>query len=87
MIRYEPTANRLVLVASDSNPRPIVSQELLDWNTVAVGDKFGNICVMRLPRGADTATIDLTGQRALWDSSREDTTPNWKSFASTMWEK
>jgi splicing factor 3B subunit 3 len=75
MIRYEPSANRLVLVASDPSPRPIVSQELLDWNTVAIGDKFGNICILRLPRGADTATIDLTGQRALWDSSRDNATP------------
>eukprot|EP00980_Cylindrotheca_fusiformis_P005536 scaffold1172_cov115-Cylindrotheca_fusiformis.AAC.11 len=75
LIRYEPGANRLVLVASDPSPRPIVSQELLDWNTVAVGDKFGNVCILRLPRGADTATIDLTGQRALWDSSRDNSIP------------
>ena len=75
IVRYDAAANRLVLVAQDANPRPIVCQELLDWNTVAVGDKFGNISVMRLPRGVDTATVDLTGQRALWDSSRADSTP------------
>ena len=75
IIRYDAVANRLVLVARDPSPRPIVSQELLDWNTVAVGDKFGNISVLRLPRGADTVTVDLTGQRALWDSSRDDSTP------------
>jgi splicing factor 3B subunit 3 len=74
IVRYEASTNRLVLIANDPSPRPIVSQELLDWNTVAVGDKFGNICVMRLPRGTDTATADLTGQRALWDSSRDDLT-------------
>jgi len=72
IVRYDATANRLVLVASDPNPRAIVSQELLDWNTVAVGDKFGNISVLRLPRGADVGAVDLTGQRALWDSTRED---------------
>jgi len=76
IIRYDTTANRLVLVANDPTPRPITAQELLDWNTVAVGDKFGNICILRLPRGAEAAAaIDLTGQRALWDSSREDHTP------------
>mmetsp|Transcript_7257 Transcript_7257/g.14254 ORF Transcript_7257/g.14254 Transcript_7257/m.14254 type:complete len:854 (-) Transcript_7257:195-2756(-) len=69
IVRYEAAANRLVLVANDPCPRPIVSQELLDFNTVAVGDKFGNISVLRLPRGTDTATVDLTGQRALWDTS------------------
>jgi splicing factor 3B subunit 3 len=74
IVRYEASTNRLIFIANDPSPRPIVSQELLDWNTVAVGDKFGNICVMRLPRGTDTATADLTGQRALWDSSRDDLT-------------
>jgi splicing factor 3B subunit 3 len=75
IVRYDSASNRLVLIANDPSPRPIVSQELLDWNQVAVGDKFGNISVLRLPRGADVGAIDLTGQRALWDSSREDTTP------------
>jgi splicing factor 3B subunit 3 len=75
IIRYDSAANCLVMIANDPCPRPIVSQELLDWNTVAVGDKFGNIAVLRLPRGADASTIDLTGQRALWDSSRENATP------------
>jgi splicing factor 3B subunit 3 len=74
LVRYDPTSNRLVLVASDPSPRPIVCQELLDWNTVAVGDKFGNICVLRLPRGADVGSLDLTGQRALWEASKTDTT-------------
>lgn len=75
IIRYDTTANRLVLLASDPTPRPIAAQELLDWNTAAVGDKFGNLSVLRLPRGADSGAVDLTGTRALWDSTREDTTP------------
>jgi splicing factor 3B subunit 3 len=75
VIRYDSASNRLVVIANDGAPRPIVSQELLDFNTVAVGDKFGNISILRLPRGADTSAIDLTGQRALWDSARDDITP------------
>jgi splicing factor 3B subunit 3 len=75
IVRYDVSANRLFLIARDASPRPIVSQELLDWNTVAVGDKFGNISVLRLPRGADSGGIDLTGERALWDSARDDGTP------------
>ena len=74
-IRYDSTANKLILVASDRVPRPITCQELLDMNTVAVGDKFGNISVLRLPRGADAGAVDISGSRALWDSSREDATP------------
>jgi splicing factor 3B subunit 3 len=73
IVRYDASANRLVLLASDPSPRPISAQELLDFNTVAVGDKFGNLSVLRLPRGADVGAIDLSGQRALWDSTREDT--------------
>jgi splicing factor 3B subunit 3 len=75
IVRYDSTSNRLVLIANDGTPRPIVSQELLDWNTVAVGDKFGNISVLRLPRGADSGAMDGSGQRALWDSARDDRTP------------
>mmetsp|Transcript_10804 Transcript_10804/g.16593 ORF Transcript_10804/g.16593 Transcript_10804/m.16593 type:complete len:1302 (-) Transcript_10804:89-3994(-) len=76
IVRYDATANRLVLVANDPTPRPITAQELLDWNTIAVGDKFGNVSILRLPRGAESASaVDLTGQRALWESSRDDHTP------------
>jgi len=58
----------LILVANDPLPRPIVCQQLFDLNTVAVGDKFGNSSVLqRLPRGAATETMDMTGQRALWE--------------------
>ena len=74
-VRYDTAANRLILVANDRVPRPITCQELLDMNTIAVGDKFGNISVMRLPRGADAGAVDITGTRALWDSSRDDATP------------
>lgn len=76
LVRYDATSNRLTVVACDPNPRPIVCQELLDWNTVAIGDKFGNISVLRLPRGVDGSSLDLqSGQRTLWESSRDDTTP------------
>jgi splicing factor 3B subunit 3 len=75
IVRYDSATNRLVLIANDPTPRPITAQEILDLNTVAVGDKFGNIAVLRLPRGADASAVDLSGIRALWDSSREDSTP------------
>jgi splicing factor 3B subunit 3 len=81
-IRYDAASNRLVLVAKDRSPRPITCQELLDINTVAVGDKFGNVSVLRLPRGADVGAIDVTGTRALWDSSREDSTPKLETLCT-----
>ncbi|KAK1747619.1 spliceosome associated factor 3b, subunit 3 [Skeletonema marinoi] len=81
-IRYDSTANRLVLVARDRSSRPITCQELLDMNTVAVGDKFGNVSILRLPGGADVGAIDVTGTRALWDSSREDATPKLETLCT-----
>ena len=81
-IRYDSTQNKLVLVAKDRSPRPITCQELLDINTVAVGDKFGNVSILRLPKGADVGAIDVTGARALWDSSREDATPKLETLCT-----
>lgn len=79
-VRYDAAANRLVLAASDRTPRPIVCQEVLDVDTVAVGDKFGNVSVLRLPKGAEASAVDVSGNRALWDASRsgaanDDSTP------------
>ena len=81
-LRYDSTTNRLSLVAKDSSPRPVTCQELLDINTVAVGDKFGNVSILRLPKGADAGAIDVTGTRALWDSSREDATPKFETLCT-----
>jgi len=82
-VRYDPTANRMILIASDKVSRPIVCQELLDISTVAIGDKFGNISVLRLPRGADAGSaVDVSGTRALWDSSREDASPKLETLCN-----
>lgn len=75
VFRYDASSNRFVTIALDPSPRPVVAQELLDFNTVAVSDKFGNIAVLRVPRGAETSAIDVSGQRALWDTGKVDTTP------------
>ena len=64
-VRYDSATSKLILVASDRVPQPITCQELLDMNTVLVGDKFGNISVLRLPRGADAGAVDISGNRAV----------------------
>lgn len=81
-VRYDSSTNKLILIASDRVPRPITCQELLDLNTIAVGDKFGNISVLRLPSGADARAVDMSGTRALWDSSREDATPRLETLCN-----
>ena len=55
--RYDASTHRLALIGRDAN-----LAGFLDCTTVAVGDKFGNVSILRLPRGADAGAIDLTGQ-------------------------
>lgn len=41
---------------------------MLDYNTVAIGDKFGNISIVRLPHNVnDNVDEDPTGTKSLWD--------------------
>jgi len=47
-VRYKRTENQLIVFADDTYQRWITSACLLDYNTVAGADKFGNITVVRL---------------------------------------
>ena len=81
IVRYQASANRLVLVASDPCPRTIVCQEMLDWNTVAVGDKFGCISILRLPESAELSVMDLSSTGSLWDTTKADMVPRLELVA------
>ncbi|KAL7567604.1 hypothetical protein ACA910_000200 [Epithemia clementina (nom. ined.)] len=81
IVRYEASANRLALVANDPCPRMIVCQEMLDWNTIAVGDKFGCISILRLPEAAELSVMDLSGTGSLWDTSKVDMVPRLELIA------
>jgi splicing factor 3B subunit 3 len=45
---YKPAENRLLIFADDNSPRWITASTMVDYNTVACGDKFGNVFVNRL---------------------------------------
>ena len=45
-VRYKRQENQLIVFADDTNSRWITSSCLLDYNTVAGADKFGNIVVV-----------------------------------------
>eukprot|EP00775_Hariotina_reticulata_P013008 gene13008-13137_t len=47
--RYNKTDNKLYCFADDVHPRYITAMTLLDYDTVAAADKFGNFSVLRLP--------------------------------------
>lgn len=51
----------LIAVADDPVPRAITFLETLDHSTVICGDKFGSICVLRLPHDAEHLSTDSHG--------------------------
>ncbi|VDK57067.1 unnamed protein product [Anisakis simplex] len=67
-MRYKKLDNQLSIFCDDTSPRFVTSVCILDYDTVAVGDRFGNIAVLRLPKGVtEEVQEDPTGVRALWD--------------------
>lgn len=67
-VKYKKRENQLIIFADDTNPRWITNTCVLDYDTVAMADKFGNIAVMRLPAAvSDDVDEDPTGNKALWD--------------------
>lgn len=65
VLQFDSTTQRFGTVALDHRPM-VVATEVLDWDTVAVSDKFGNISVLRVPRGASSAIVDES-RAALWE--------------------
>jgi len=45
---YKPPENRLLIFADDVQPRWITASTMVDYTTIAAGDKFGNVFVNRL---------------------------------------
>lgn len=67
-VRYRKAENQLVIFCDDTTPRYVTAMCLLDYHTVAVGDKFGTVSLLRLPdKVNEDIQEDPTGTRALWD--------------------
>lgn len=67
-LKYKRTENQLIIFADDTHPRWITATTLLDYDTIATGDKYGNIAILRLPHSVtDDVDEDPTGNKALWD--------------------
>eukprot|EP00053_Salpingoeca_punica_P015507 m.143210 g.143210 ORF g.143210 m.143210 type:complete len:1195 (+) comp16736_c0_seq1:55-3639(+) len=68
LLKYRAHDNQLILFADDTIPRWITATCFLDYSTVAMSDKFGNIFVARLPKDAtDDVDDDPSGVKAIWD--------------------
>lgn len=67
-VKYRRSENQLVIFADDTTPRWVTSVCILDYTTVAIGDKFGNVSIVRLPATVnDNVDEDPTGTKSLWD--------------------
>ncbi|PWY97250.1 putative splicing factor 3B subunit 3 [Testicularia cyperi] len=61
-VAYKPLENRLVVFADDILPRFVTRCTMLDYDTAAAADKFGNIYVLRIDEDTSRAVDeDLTG--------------------------
>ncbi|KAF9073666.1 CPSF A subunit region-domain-containing protein [Rhodocollybia butyracea] len=59
---YKAPENRLLVFADDSQPRWVSAMAMVDYNTVAIGDRFGNIIVNRLDsKESEQVDDDPTG--------------------------
>lgn len=64
--RYLYQENLIVVFADDPRTRWLTRMAMLDYNTVASADKFGNFCINRLPSQiADQLEEDVTGSKLI----------------------
>ncbi|KAJ0408897.1 hypothetical protein ATCC90586_005934 [Pythium insidiosum] len=75
-VKYKKDENQLVIFADDCVPRHITATAVLDYDTIAGADKFGNIFVGRLPSEVSDEIDNPTGNRILWDSGLLNGAPN-----------
>lgn len=67
---YKAPENRLLLFADDPQPRWVTASVMVDYMTVAAGDKFGNVFVNRLDQKiSDQIDEDPTGAGILHEKN------------------
>lgn len=65
-VSYKQASNRLLIFADDASPRWTTAHTMVDYETVAAGDKFGNVYVNRLdPSVSASVDDDPTGAGVL----------------------
>ncbi|KAI9279118.1 CPSF A subunit region-domain-containing protein [Sporodiniella umbellata] len=74
---YKHADNRLVIFADDTIPRWMTGSTMVDYETVAGGDKFGNFFVNRLPGNVShEIDEDTTGNRIYHEKGYLQGAPN-----------
>lgn len=68
VLKFEEKEKQFMEFADDILPRFVSSSEVLDFNTVAMGDKFGNLAILRLPETCHkNFTENLGSLNNLWN--------------------
>eukprot|EP01133_Synstelium_polycarpum_P001533 gene1533-1790_t len=76
-IKYKKVDNQLYVFADDTAPRFITASAMLDYDTVAGADKFGNIFVTRLPASvSDEVEDDPTGSKLRFETGHLNGAPH-----------
>ncbi|TFJ87655.1 hypothetical protein NSK_001005 [Nannochloropsis salina CCMP1776] len=75
-VKYRRLENALVIFADDTSPRTITACCTVDYDTIAGGDKVGNVFLLRLPEKVSDDVDNPTGNRVLWDTGRLNGAPN-----------
>ncbi|ORX55119.1 hypothetical protein DM01DRAFT_1407145 [Hesseltinella vesiculosa] len=75
--RYHRNDNTLAIFADDTTPRYLTATTIVDYDTVACGDKFGNLSVSRLEKKvSDEVDDDTTGNRIHFEKPYLNGAPN-----------
>eukprot|EP00753_Platysulcus_tardus_P005938 PLAT13789.1.p1 GENE.PLAT13789.1~~PLAT13789.1.p1 ORF type:complete len:406 (+),score=226.56 PLAT13789.1:32-1219(+) len=81
-VKYVRESRTLEVFADDTAPRHVVAMAVLDYDTVAVGDKFGHVSVLRLP---EDVSDDVTGGKLLWSTGLLNGAPNKVKLLATYY--
>lgn len=74
---YRHYDNQIIIFADDFIPRWMTSSTLLDYDTIAGGDRFGNIFIIRLdPEISKSMDEDTTGSVAVYERGYLNGAPN-----------
>ncbi|KAJ3092115.1 Splicing factor 3B subunit 3, partial [Quaeritorhiza haematococci] len=65
---YRALENRIIVFADDTLSRWTTCSTMLDYDTVVIGDKFGNVSVVRLPQEtSNEVEDDPTGNKLIYE--------------------
>ena len=65
---YRQYDNRIVIFADDIQPRFTTCTTMLDYDTIAGGDKFGSVFILRVPNDiSQDVDEDPTGNKSIYD--------------------